>query len=257
MPPDGFRYNVRMSERHDIDFVLQEWPYQPGTISARIVQAEDGRDVLQMRVEMGVLQMEIAGRPDGQKTHGHDTFLEWITAQSVAEGEAFVFTEEQCIEIDREFLQFYHRRICFLALREFARAVADADHTLALMEFVATHSADPQWTASHQQYRAFVLFHRIQAATMVQLQDKGAEAAIEEINQGLVQLREAFAAMEAEEQFDEDEMAKHLVELKESLREEYHVGRTLAEQLAEAVASEEYERAARLRDEIAKREGPH
>jgi hypothetical protein len=246
-----------MSERHDIDFILREWPYQPGTISARMVQSEDGRDVLQMRVEMGVLQMEVAGRPDGQKPHGHATYLEWIIAKSAAEGEAFVFTEEQCIEIDREFLQFYHRRICFLALREFARAVADADHTLALMEFVAAHSADPQWIASHEQYRAFVLFHRIQAATMVQLQEKGAEAAIEEINQGLLQLRDAFAAMEAEEQFDEDEMAKHLVELKESLREEYHVGPTLAEQLAEAVASEEYERAARLRDEIAKRQGPH
>ena len=41
--------------------------------------------------------------------------------------------------------------------------------------------------------------------------------------------------------------------MKESLRKEYHVGKTLAEQLAEAVAAEEYERAARLRDEIARR----
>jgi protein-arginine kinase activator protein McsA len=40
------------------------------------------------------------------------------------------------------------------------------------------------------------------------------------------------------------------------MREEYRVGKTLAEQLADAVAAEEYERAARLRDEIAKRQTP-
>ena len=42
--------------------------------------------------------------------------------------------------------------------------------------------------------------------------------------------------------------------MKESLRKEYQVGKTLGEQLADAVAAEEYERAARLRDEIAKRQ---
>jgi protein-arginine kinase activator protein McsA len=43
------------------------------------------------------------------------------------------------------------------------------------------------------------------------------------------------------------------VRLKEWLREEYHVGQTLEEQLAEAVAAEQYERAAQLRDQIARR----
>ena len=55
--------------------------------------------------------------------------------------------------------------------------------------------------------------------------------------------------------FDQDELVGQLAVMKESLREEYRVGKTLAEQLADAVASEEYERAARLRDEIARRRG--
>jgi hypothetical protein len=244
-----------MSDCQDIDFIFREWPYQPGVISARLVTAADGRKLLQMRIEMGVLQMELTGRPDGQKPNGATTYLEWLVAQAAAAAEPLVLTEEQCFEIDREFLQFYHRRICCLALREFRQAVDDADHTLALMKFVAAHSPDAEWTASHEQYRPFVLFHRIQAATLVRLQESGAEAAIEEINGGLDQMREVFAAIEAEEQFDDDELVKHLIELKESLREEYHVGPTLAEQLADAVASEEYERAARLRDEIARRTG--
>lgn len=245
-----------MSDREDIDDILRQWPYQPGVISARLVQAADGREVLQMRIEMGLLQMEATGRPDGERPDGADTYLDVLLAESLGEGEDVVLTEDQCFEIDREFLQFYQRRIGWLALREFARAVADADHTLALMDFAAEHSPDPQWTLSHERYRPYVRFQRTQAAAMVALQRSKPEKAIEEITAGLEKLREVFVRMEMEEQFDEDEMVGQLVELKESLRSEYDVGLTLAEQLTDAVANEEYERAARLRDEIAQRGRP-
>jgi hypothetical protein len=242
-----------MSDGQDIDDILREWPYQPGVISARMIHADDGREVLQMRIEMGLLQMEATGRPDGERPSGADTYLEALIEESAASGEAFTLNEDQCFEIDREFLQFYHRRICCLALREFGRAVADADHTLALMDFAAAHSPDPEWTLSHEQYRPLVYFHRTQAAAMAELERSGAEAAIEEITRGLERIRQVFAAVGVEEQFDEDQLVGQLIELKESLRQEYRVGPTLAEQLAEAVANEEYERAARLRDEIARR----
>jgi hypothetical protein len=236
--------------------VLRDWSYQTGVISARLVRARDGREVLQMRIELGVLQMEVADRPDGQKPHGALTYLAWIERRAAKQGTGFTLSEDECLEIDREFLQYYHRRVCFLALREFGRAVTDADHTLALMDFVAAHSPDQQWTLSHEQYRPFVLFHRAQAATMVALEESGAEAAIEEVHRGLEAIRKVFTGQEAEEQFGQDELVGHLNELKETLRREYEVGPTLAEQLSEAIAAEEYERAARLRDEIAQRQKP-
>lgn len=242
-------------EREDIDHILHHWPFKPGVIAARLVHAADGRELLQMRIEMGLLQMEVSGRPDGEHPGGADTCLEWLQELAGEEGEAFVLNETQCMEIDREFLQYYHRRICCLALRQFAKAVADADYTLILMDFVASHSPNPQWTLSHEQYRPFVLFHRIQAAAMLALQESGAEAAIETIQRGLEQMRAVFTKFGAEEQFDQDELVRQLTAIRESLREEYRVGKTLAEQLADAVAAEEYERAARLRDEIAKRTG--
>ncbi|MBN2477542.1 MAG: UvrB/UvrC motif-containing protein [Pirellulales bacterium] len=242
-----------MSQRQDIDEIIRRWPYQPGVVSARLVKADDGREVLQMRIEMGLLQMETVGRPDGERPGGVETCLDELIQQAFAEGDSFVLTEDRCFEVDREFLQFYHRRICYLALRDFERAIADADHTLALMDFAAAHSPDPEWTLSHEQYRPFVLFHRAQAAAMAALQEAGPEAAIEQIDRGLQRIRAIFVTMEAEEQFDQDQLVAQLAELRESLRDEYHVGRTLAEQLADAVANEEYERAARLRDEIAQR----
>ena len=246
-----------MAQNQDIDAILRDWPYQPGVISARIVRAAGRRKVLQMRIELGLLQMEFTARPDGERPGGKDTYLEYISGQlGDAEDVPQLLTDEQCFEIDREFVQYYHRRICCLALREFDRAVADADHTLELMDFVAAHSPNEEWTASHERYRPFVHFHRTQALALAVLEKSGPETAIEEINNGLEEMRKIFAAAEAEEQFDADELVVQLRELKESLRTEYKVGPTLAEQLAEAVAAEEYERAARLRDEIARRHVP-
>jgi hypothetical protein len=242
-------------EVFDLDAIFRQWPYKPGMIAARMIRGSDGREVLQMRIEMGLLQMETSGRPDGDHPGGADTCLEWLTELARSQGEPFELNADQCAEIDREFVQYYHRRICCLALRQFERAVKDADYTLGLMDFLSAHSPDPQWALSHEQYRPFVLFHRIQAAAMMVLEKAGPESAIETINQGLAQMREIFLKFNAEEQFEQNELVAQLAVMKESLRQEYHVGKTLAEQLADAVATEEYERAARLRDEIAKRSG--
>ena len=54
-------------------------------------------------------------------------------------------------------------------------------------------------------------------------------------------------------QLDDNDLVRQLEEMKEALRKEFRVGRTLVEQLADAVSAEEFERAARLRDEIARR----
>jgi hypothetical protein len=177
-------------------------------------------------------------------------------ALAIHEGDGFQLSEDQCGEVDREFLQFYHRRICWLRLREFRRAVRDADHSLALMDFVKGSSPNEEWTTSHEQYRPFILFHRTQAAALSALEDGGPEPAIEEINRGLARMRSFFEEQGTTEAFDEDEMASRLGELKDSLREHYGIGQTLEEQLAEAVAAEQYELAARLRDQIANRQPP-
>ncbi len=242
-----------MEGPHDIDFILRDWPYQVGVVSARVIRASDERKVYQMRIELGVLQMESTGRPDGRRPGGEATYLEWLRAEAGRSAGSFVLSEEQCFEVDREFLQYYHRRVCCLALREFDQAIADADHTLSLMDFATAHSPDEQWSLSHEQYRVYVLFHRTQARALQELHRAGPEAAIEAIDEGLVQVRRLFVHLDAESEYEQDELVRQLGEMKESVRQEYQLGRTLAEQLAEAVAAEEYERAAALRDEIARR----
>jgi hypothetical protein len=244
-----------MSRRYDIDPILRDWPYEPGEISARLVRAVDGREVLQMRVEMGVLQLETEGRPDGQKPEGAETYLDYLAAAAEEAGASFRLSAEQCAEADREFMQFYHRRVCWLSLREFRRATCDADHTLRFMDLVRDASPDEEWTTAHEQYRPFVLFHRTQASTLATLEEQGPEEAQRELNEGIERFRALFAQYDAPEQFDDDELVSRLFELRETLREQYNLKPSLKEQLADAVAAEEYELAARLRDELSRRTG--
>ena len=42
----------------------------------------------------------------------------------------------KCAELDREIIQFYHRRVAWRYLGKHDRVIQDAEHTLALMDFV-------------------------------------------------------------------------------------------------------------------------
>jgi hypothetical protein len=241
----------------DIDAALQGWDYKPGSVQARLVQRRDGRTVIQLRVDLGILQMESAGRPDGARPHGHPTYLDYLRHQAtIADraGQQMVLSEEQCEEADREFLQFFHRRICWMALRNHRGAVADADHTLAFMDLVRDHSPGEEYTFAHERYRGFVIFHRTQAAAGLALEKDDPEGAIDEIRTGLKQIQRFFAAHGQEEAMEEDAMVQELRKQEASLRQLHNIETTLREKFEDAVAREEYETAARLRDALMKRQ---
>lgn len=239
--------------RQDIDSALKGWEHKPGLLQARIINAKDGREVLQMRLDLGILQMELSDRPDGTRPHSFATFFDYLKSKSLAAelaGKAFTINEEQAQESDREFMQFYQRRICWLALGEYGRAVTDADHTLAFMDFVRDHSPSDAFTEAHEQYRGFVLFHRAQAQAAALAEDDDAEGAVNALRRGAEQIR-AFLTSSAEDgEVEADPMLTQLANLEDEIRQKHGVKFTLEEQLAQAVEKEDYETAARLRDRI-------
>ena len=236
-----------------MDDLLNEWPFTTGQILVRQIAAEDGRDLVQMRVDLGVLQLETTGRPDGEKPEGFDTYYDYLVATAFEEGPGFELSEEQCVEVDREFYQFYHRRICWLALKEYALAASDAEHTLALMNFTSANAPDEEWAMMHEQYRPFVLFHKIQASALDALESTEPDRAMKTIDQGLSDIEHLFIEHDAQEHFEGDPFVVKLREMRKAVVEHYHLGPSLAEQLAEAIAEEHYELAAQIRDRIAHR----
>jgi hypothetical protein len=244
--------------RQHLDHLLADWPYEFGEVAARIVPGADGREVLQLRVEMGVLQMETVGRPDGSRPDGYPSCLDWLQAEALEEGAAFELDAARCMDIDREFVQYFHRRVAWLALREFDRAVEDADHTLALMDFSSLYAPHSEWSEMHEQYRPFVLFHRTQAAALATLERGGPEPAIAEIEAGCATIRESLLfdadasdlEGDLEGDLDQDELLVKLAEMKSAVAEHYDVASSLTRRLADAIAAEQYELAAQLRDQI-------
>jgi len=241
----------------DIDPVLREWAVEPGATQARLVTASDGRSVLQVRLDLGLLQLEVDGRPDGQRPHDFDSYFDYLNdaAQRRAKsGREFKLNASQCGEADREFVQYFQRRVAWLALREFDRAISDANHTLAFMDFVRDHSPNDEYRMAHEQFRGFVIFHRAQAAAAAAVERNNAEAAIDAVRDGLTRIRAFLAENDLEEHADEDTFVQELTKLEQSLRELHGIDETLEEQLAKAVANEQYETAARIRDALRQRQ---
>lgn len=249
------RENGSMAKRpQHLDHLFADWPYEFGEVVARIVRGRDGREVVQLRIDMGVLQLETSGRPDGTRPGGKETYLDYLLAMLKREGEEFELSHTRCMEIDREFVQFYHRRIAWLSLSEFDSAVADADHSLALMDFSSLHSPHAEWAEMHEQYRPFVLFHRTQAAALAALEKLEPETAVREIENGSQQIRESYELLGGDwDEMEEDEFLTRLQQMKQALEDQYEIEPPLSKQLAEAVAREQYELAAELRDKIARR----
>lgn len=252
-----------MAMRKDLDDVMQAWPYdpEPGEVLAREVRARDGRVVLQIRIELGILQLEVADRPDGLRPHGAATYLEHLR-EHVANhededqregGEAWTMSRPQRVEADREFVQFYHRRMAWLALRRYDKAVRDADHTLALMDLVHRRGGDLEYIASHEQFRGLVLFHRAQAQAASALERSEPEEAVDALREGAEEIARHQRVWWEQRDPSESPNPSLVEQLRlgeQEIRRSFAVEKTLREQLDDAVAREDYERAALLRDQI-------
>jgi hypothetical protein len=247
--------------RRDIDEALHGWPFEPDPgeiVVAREVRARDGRTVLQIRVELGIMQLEVDGRPDGVRPHSFPTFLDYLrhraSTRSSAQGggkSAWTMSAEHCAEADREFVQFYHRRVAWLTLQRYDKALQDAEHSVALMDFVRKYALDPEYISSHERFRGLVLLHKTQATAALALERRKPEEAIDAIREGVERLIEHQQAVSTEtDDMPNETYVEQLRALEREIRKNYAVEKTLREQLDEAVAEEDYELAARLRDQI-------
>ena len=109
----------------DISHILQSWDYKAGEVMVRRLKGKDGIEKIQLRVDLGLLQMNAEGRPDGKRPSGRGSLLELFQlklkkhlAENDDSDENFVLTEEDCGRLQLEILQYHHRYLCLLQLQD-------------------------------------------------------------------------------------------------------------------------------------------
>ena len=131
---------------NDISKILRDWLYESGKLNVRLIEGDDGEPRIQMRLDLGLLQMMAEGRPDGQKPRGYDSLLEFQEARldestdQNKEGE-FALNEDDCRELREEAVQYYHRYMALLVLDDFEGVVRDTSRNLRVLDLCAKHAS--------------------------------------------------------------------------------------------------------------------
>jgi len=240
----------------DLNNVTQDWEYEPQRVTARWVQTDTGRMAVQLRVDLGVFQMELSARPDGQLIHGSATLLQHYLALEKAvssDDQALRLDEKACGALQQEAMQFYYRYIAFFALREYDGVIRDTSHNLKIIQYVIRHAPD-------ELRRAFLPFFpyvrmmnaraRAEKATAAKYYDEALaalEAARTEIETFCTEHELGELPVAAPALATLRELAEQVIRQKPRSPAE-----RLREELERAIAAENYERAAALRDELHK-----
>src|SRR6058998_1825176 len=239
----------------DLNTILKDWPYESGTVKVRKITGLDGREKLQLRVDLGVLQMEVTGRPDGQRPHNCESLLEYhqrCAVRAAGKSEDYKLTPEECAELQQEGIQYYHRYLSLFQVNDFAGVVRDTQRNLDLFTFVTEHTDREELSWSLQQFRPYVLMMNTRAKASIFLGQGKFPEAIAEIERG----REAIVDFLQQSNFPELVSKSAEIAFLDEWLEEVKAKRPLSKveimqrEMETAITKEMYERAAELRDAI-------
>jgi hypothetical protein len=246
----------------DLSVLTEGWDRVPGEIAARIVRGMDGANLVQLRVDLGVLQMHPEGRPDGRRYRGHASVLDFARHEHTLGRE---IGPEDWNELQRELCQSNYRRLATTGLAEEARQAGrqadekawlvhvldDIDACLTMVEMLNANGIQAQIDAA---FKPTLMYHRAHTLSRYLVLDEEVDDAIEALRSGerrlMRYLREIGAETDAREN---DQAIAALRDLEKQLREAHGIKKTLEERLADAVAQENFETAAQLRDELHRR----
>jgi hypothetical protein len=243
----------------DISPLLNEWEYQAGQIGVRQFKGKDGVQKIQLRVDLGVLQMNTHGRPDGKTPYGYESLLEHFEARLAkhrkahdGEDDSFELSADDCSRLQQEAIQYHHRYICLFQLQDYAGVVRDTKRNLKVFDLVENYACSDELAWGLQQFRPQVLMMLARAKGSMALDSGDYSEAIEVVKATLEQLREFY---QKHGKIDLIEQSGEIQSLEVWLKE-LQAKRPLTKReklefaLNEAIRREDYEEAAKVRDTL-------
>lgn len=246
------------AEHPDLTAMMKSWPYEPGRINVRRLIGEDGRAKVQVRIDLGVLQMEAEGRPDGQRPGGFESLLDrhadelerYIKENGSPQG--FVLSGEECRALREEAVQYYHRYVAVFALGDYAAVVRDTARNLKVFDLCNQYAADEGDQQALEQFRAYVLTMQTRARAELALAAGLPKDALAALDHGLAELRAVFEDAGLGDAYEGANEVQLLRGMRDALVPKLPTSQRveLQERLRAALDAENYELAAILRDEL-------
>jgi hypothetical protein len=245
----------------DISHLLDQWDYQPGQVVVRKFVGKDGQEKIQLRVDLGLLQMNAQGRPDGKKPFGHPTLFDFYLAKLEqhrqnhdGNDEGFILKPDDCARLQMEAFQYHHRYICLLQLEDFGGVVRDTTRNLQVFDFVEEYVEEEEMAWSLQQFRPQVLMIHTRAVATQYLQTEEFAAAIKEIESGIDRMKEFYDTHGRQDLVAQSAEISALQHWLEEVNRKRPLTRReqLEHDLNDAVKREDYEKAAKVRDALKK-----
>ena len=245
----------------DLTVLLQGWDYNPNEVTVRRILGVDGREKIQMRLDLGVLQMEVVGRPDGKQPFGHDSLLEFhqerleeaqIEADDSGRWLEWSLDADACADLKQEAMQYYYRYLSMFHLSDYEGVIRDTERNISVFDMIHEYAEDENDRMSLEQFRPYVLMMRARAKACIALEAKEYNRAMELIEDGIEQIKEFFYQVGREDLMGECRELQFLEEWGERIESNKpltHVDK-LRRELSHAVEQEDYERAAKLRDQL-------
>jgi hypothetical protein len=243
-----------MSE--DISHILRHWEYDPED-TVRIIKADDGRQVMQVRQPLGIEQYELDGRPDGKRPHGKSTFLEVMIERSQEyinehdTDEAFAIEKEEMQQLQNEGVIMYYRYLHLFQLGDYKRTVRDTEHNLKLCDFIESYAEDFDEAKDTLQYRPYIIRMNAISNAMISLHNNLKQISKQVIEDAIAKIKDMPEIDTPAFQFEKVRSLNYLrVALKQVLEKNLDPVEKLKKELQEAIEAEEYERAAQIRDKL-------
>jgi hypothetical protein len=249
----------------DITPILAGWDFVPDELSVRIVAGDDGCEKIQLRTDLGLMQMEFDGRPDGQHPGGFPSWLEFYEAQQQqreANEGRFQLTAEDLEHLLREGVQYYHRYLSFWHLGRYDLCARDTQRNLRLFAFVRTHAKEEKDKLQFDQWRPYVTMMHARAIAMPLVESRRWTQALQTIDEGAAKIKEFLKEYRQSHRAKECQELQFLLNWREEVQK-LRSGETaglqetldrLQIELSEAIQREDFEEAARLRDEIRRKQ---
>ena len=239
----------------DLNDLLRDWPHEPGQIKVRRILGSDGKEKIQLRIDLGVIQMETTGRPDGVRPHGCECLLTYhagLAEEKETAHEQYTLSPEDVGELQQEGIQYYHRYISLFQLNDYPGVIRDTQRNVDLFNFVSKHAGADEFAHSLEQFRPYVLMMNTRARASIELERGDFAAAMRQIERGREKIVELFNGAENPEMVERSPELAFLDEWMEEIRSRQPLSKLekMQREMETAIANEAYERAAELRDAI-------